>query len=157
MGRNLESRFRTMGVAGRLEHCPVVGCCSAAGQGHPGFGQEALKAHVDGHLLGIMEGQVPLDWMGARGWVVCPHCCKSASGGRRGGIHDSSAAHARSMLNSIRDEWGHLEDGWENGGWARRLRRLPCMADIFKALVYTREYAHRGCFHFTDRNLGGCV
>ena len=143
-----------MGVSDRLEHCPVAGCFCGAGQGHPGFGKEALKAHIDSHLLGITLGQVPLDWMRNRGWVICPHCNKSASGGRRGGVHDSCAAEARTLLNNAQDGWAHLEDGWEQGGWAAKLRRLPHMGDIFKALVYTREFTHRGLLPLYRQEFG---
>ena len=68
-----------MGVSDRLEHCPVAGCFCGAGQGHPGFGKEALKAHIASHLLGITLGQVPVDWMSNREWVICPHCNPSWS------------------------------------------------------------------------------
>ena len=102
-------------------------------------------SHIDGHLLGIIQGQVPPEWMAARGWVVCPHCDKSASASRMGGVHDSCAARARATQNRNEpNEWGNLDDGWEAGGWASRLRKLPVFADIFKALVYTREFTHRG-------------
>ncbi len=137
-----------------MENCPVAGCCCSAGQGHPGFGKEALKAHVDGHLLGIVEGQVPVDWMEARGWVVCPHCNKSASGSRRGGVHESCAAEARATQCAGRDEWAHLDDGWEQGGWAAKLRVLPHMRDIFCALVYTREFTHRGLLQLYRQEFG---
>jgi hypothetical protein len=143
-----------MGVRDRLEHCPVGGCFCSAGQGHPGFGAEALKAHVDGHLLGIMQGQVPVEWMSSRGWTVCPHCNKSSAASRRGGVHDSCAAEARLNLNGSRGECSHLDDGWEAGGWAARLRKLPSIADVFKALVYTREFTHRGLLTLYRQEFG---
>ena len=116
-GANLESTFVNLAVGERLEHCPVEGCCYSAGRGHPGLGKAALKAHIDAHLLGILEGQVPTDWMVNKGWVVCPHCGKSASANRMGGVHDSCAARARATQSrNERDEWGHLDDGWEAGG-----------------------------------------
>ena len=96
MGQNwdLNASFSSMGVGVRLEPCPVVGCCCSAGSGHPGFGAEALKAHIDAHLLNVLEGQVPQEWMAAKGWSVCPHGSKSASSNRRGGVHESCAAEA---------------------------------------------------------------
>eukprot|EP00973_Karenia_brevis_P081669 11321672-Karenia_brevis.AAC.1 len=47
-------------------------------------------------------------------------------------------------VETQRDEWTHLEDGWEEGGWAARLRELPSMHDIFTSQVATREFSHRG-------------
>eukprot|EP00973_Karenia_brevis_P015133 2068524-Karenia_brevis.AAC.1 len=37
-----------------------------------------------------------------------------------------------------------MVDGWEEGGWAARLRKLPTMHDIFTALISTREFTHKG-------------
>ena len=119
-------------------------CCYAQGHGHPGLGEAALKSHIDAHLLNLMEGQVPPSWMQARGWVACPHCGKSASSRRRGGVHETCAARARASLFGSRDEWGHLEDGWEDGGWAYKLRNLPHVQEVFEAMVYTKEFAHKG-------------
>jgi hypothetical protein len=69
-GMNLMSSFENMRVGERLEHCPVVGCCVSAGRGHPGLGKAALKNHIDSHLLGITQGQVPAQWMNDKGWCV---------------------------------------------------------------------------------------
>ncbi len=108
--------FERFSVGGTLECCPVSGCFCSVGSGHTGMGAEALKTHVDDHLLGIIEGQVPAEWMRARGWVICPHCSKSASSSRRGGVHETCAAEARAMQFGGRDEWAHLDDAWEQGG-----------------------------------------
>ena len=99
----------------------------------------SLKAHVDSHLIGITQGEVPPQWMRDKGWAVCPHCTKTAAANRMGGVHESCAARARVSLNSTRDEWSQLQDGHDEGGWASRLRRLPAFREIFEAMVYTRE------------------
>ena len=66
--RDLATVFQGLAVGGsRLEACPVSGCPCSHDSGHPGFGREALKAHIDAHLLGILEGQVPTEWMSAFG------------------------------------------------------------------------------------------
>lgn len=143
-GINLASSFENMRVGDRLEHCPVVGCCASAGRGHPGMGKAALKNHIDTHLLGITQGQVPAQWLTEKGWSVCQHCSRTAATNRNGGNHEGCVARARAMQgNGEVDEWGHFEDGWEAGGWAARLRKLPNFSDIFVSLACTREYTHR--------------
>eukprot|EP00973_Karenia_brevis_P024371 3361487-Karenia_brevis.AAC.1 len=81
--------------------------------------------------------------MRGKGWAVCSVCNKSAAANRRGGIHESCAAAARAIAGGQVDEWAHLADGWEEGGWAARLRDLPSMHEIFTALVSSREFTHK--------------
>jgi len=71
-----------------------------------------------------------------------------------GGVHDSCAARARIGLNTVGDEWSHLQDGHEEGGWAARLRKLPGFRDVFEAMVYTREYTHRGLLTLYRQEFG---
>ena len=42
------------------------------------------------------------------------------------------------------DEWAHLEDGLEVGGWARMLRSLSSIHEVFGAIVSAREFIHKG-------------
>ena len=125
MGRDLGAQFDGLRVGSVKEHCPVAGCPCSAGSGHPGFGAEALKAHIDAHLLNVLEGQVPQEWMTAKGWSVCPHCSKSASSNRRGGVHESCAAEARASEFGRRDNPVDVHGGVDRGGWSAQLRRLP--------------------------------
>eukprot|EP00973_Karenia_brevis_P012466 1691617-Karenia_brevis.AAC.1 len=80
-------------------------------------------------------------WMRERGWVSCPWCNKIAVASRRGGIHESCAAAMRLASVSQRDDWAHLDDGWEEGGWAAVLQ--------LGSLVIV------GCDHSTGLNSGG--
>ena len=122
------------------------------------MGKVGLKNHIDNHLLGITQGQVPAQWMTDRGWCVCQHCSRSAAANRTGGNHEGCVARARAMQGSGEvDEWGHLEDGWEAGGWAARLRKLPSFNDIFIALVYTREYTHKGLLTAYRQEFGSAL
>ena len=130
-GSNLDGQFANMRVGGAREHCPVIGCFCSAGSGHVGWPSgEALKAHVNSHLDGVYSGEVPQEWLASKGWVVCQVCHQVASASRRGGIHEGCAARMRSEAQGGRDEWAHLEDGWEEGGWARMLRSLPPIHDF---------------------------
>ena len=94
---------------------------------------------------------MPREFTERKGWVVCPHCSKSAAESRRGHVHEGCAAQARAM--QFRG-WGHLEDGWEQGGWARQLRALPHISDIFKVLVYTREFTHESLRQLYRQEFG---
>eukprot|EP00973_Karenia_brevis_P070792 9839888-Karenia_brevis.AAC.1 len=113
---NLTQSFGNMDIRGRGGHCPVRGCYCARGSEHPGWEtDQALRAHIDAHLLGTLRGEVPEVWMREHGWVVCPWCHKAAAASRRGGIHESCAAAMRLAACSHRDEWSHLDDSWEEG------------------------------------------
>eukprot|EP00973_Karenia_brevis_P095685 12428625-Karenia_brevis.AAC.1 len=50
-----------------------------------------------------------------------------AARGEDRGIHESCAAAMRLAANSQTNEWAHLDDDWEAGGWAAKLRDLPTM------------------------------
>ena len=121
-------------------HCPVAGCYCAAGSGFPAWGTDAsLRDHVDAHFLGSIVGEVPNEWLRARGLVRCRVCGNTASASRRGGVHERCAATLRAEARSAvgGDEWAHVDDGWERGGWAAALRRLPVIAEIFSVKVFT--------------------
>ena len=106
-----------MRVSNQGGHCPVQGCFYSEATGHPGFpSTEGLKAHIDAHLLHTLDGEVPEDWMQQRGWAVCMECGRSAAASRRGGIHESCAREARARGQVREDGFGHIDDGWEEGG-----------------------------------------
>jgi hypothetical protein len=93
--------------------------------------------------------------MRGKGWVVCPHCSKTAAACRRGGVHESCAANARAELNSTRDQWAHLEDGWEQGGWASRLRKLLSFLRFSKPWYTPGSLLIGGYSLYIGRSLGG--
>ena len=102
--------------------------------GHPPWDSDgALNAHIDSHLLGVLDGEVSELFMRERGWVVCRVCGKSAFKSRRG-------AELRTSTSGARDERSHLDDGWEEGGWAEQLRNLPAITDVFLAACFTKEF-----------------
>ena len=78
---------------GRL-YCPVPGCPCADPARAPGWQSEStLRAHVDAHLSGSLLGQVPSDWLQARGRQRCGVCGLSVA--TRFGIHPTCRPAAR--------------------------------------------------------------
>ena len=75
---------------------------------------------------------------------MCVECGRSAAASRRGGIHENCASEARARAQVREDGFGHIDDGWEEGGWAAKLRSLPTIHNIFTVQGSTREFSHRG-------------
>ena len=152
---NLQDRFANVRLAGQGGHCPVQGCFYSEAAGHPGLtSTEGLKAHVDAHLIHALDGEVPEEWMRQRGWTVCGECGRSAAASRRGGIHESCAHEARARVQVRDNEFGHIDDGWEEGGWAAKLRSLPTIHDLFTIQGSTREFSHKGLRALYRREFG---
>ena len=152
---DLTARMAQVEVRDEGGHCPVRGCFCSEGMGHPPWGSDqALKTHIDSHLLGVCDGEVPDAFMRERGWVACSVCGKSASRSRRGGVHERCAQELRASALGGRDEWAHLSDDWEQGGWAQQLRNLPTMADIFTASSFTREFTYKGLLGLYRQEYG---
>ena len=109
--------------------------------GFPAWGTDASLRDQ-----GILVGEVPNEWLRARGLVRCRVCGNTASASRRGGVHERCAATLRAEARSAvgGDEWAHVDDGWERGGWAAALRRLPVIAEIFSVSGFIRNFLHEG-------------
>ena len=61
---NLQDVFANVRLTGQGGHCPVQGCCYSEAAGHPGLtSTEGLKTHIDAHLLHVLDGEVPEEWM----------------------------------------------------------------------------------------------
>ena len=52
-----------------------------------------MRAHIDAHLAGSLDGDVPAAWMQARGRIRCPVCGLSVS--ERYGVHPTCRPEAR--------------------------------------------------------------
>ena len=136
--------------------CPVVGCVCSEGSGHPGWQSEtALKAHIDGHFVGSIQGEVPAAWLRQRGWVPCAVCGLVASANRRGGVHERCSAEARARVQA-ETGWGPdaMGDDRETGGWGQLLDRLPVVQEIMMAGIATKEFTSLGLRRLYRQEFG---
>ena len=85
-----------VGPAGRLGrvYCPVPGCrCADPARAKGWANDSSMRSHVDSHLSGALEGDVPAAWLEARGRIRCVVCGLSVSDRR--GIHPTCRPQAR--------------------------------------------------------------
>ena len=90
-------------------HCPVSCCPAHDPSGHPGFRNlETMGSHLDGHVLGIVSGLIPLDWLSQHRLNPCRYCGKLLIRGVGNGMHRKCwAAHAstRRSVSSHTASW----------------------------------------------------
>ncbi|CAE7483229.1 unnamed protein product [Symbiodinium natans] len=134
------------GVAaqGRV-YCPVRGCpCGdSRGQAFQGWASVAcMRAHIDCHLAGTLQGEVPAEWMQAQRRQRCRVCGLSVS--VRHGIHPTCHPAARAAAGDQPDQAGApglptLAD--IQAGGTRTLRHVPPAARFLWGRVFTRALA----------------
>ena len=74
--------------------CPVAGCpCSDAARARGWASEANMRSHIDAHLAGSLEGDVPQTWLQSRGRIRCPVCGLSVS--ECHGIHPTCRPEAR--------------------------------------------------------------
>ena len=79
---------------GGRTYCPVAGCpCSDPARARGWANESSMRAHIDAHLAGSLDGDVPTAWMQARGRIRCPVCGLSVS--ERYGVHPTCRPEAR--------------------------------------------------------------
>ena len=109
--------------------CPIPGCCRHSGGNRPGWGSfQAMRAHLDMHLVGELEGRPSDEWLPEANLTCCRVCGRSISTRVRGGIHPSCwrdtqpAAPLRGVLPPP------IEDS------------LPSEQDIFETSIRTKDF-----------------
>ncbi|CAE7834746.1 unnamed protein product, partial [Symbiodinium necroappetens] len=109
-----------------------------------GWANEAsMRAHIDAHLAGTLEGDVPAGWMQARGRIRCPVCGLSVS--ERHGVHPTCRPEARAaaVQTDNMDVDGLALPSFEaiQAGRTRTLRHVPLAARHAWNQVLTRALA----------------
>ncbi|CAE7257961.1 unnamed protein product [Symbiodinium microadriaticum] len=75
-------------------YCPVQGCPCADPTQTAGYASiPAMRSHIDSHLAGTLQGDVPQDWMQTHNRVRCMVCGLSVSS--RHGVHPTCMPAAR--------------------------------------------------------------
>ena len=101
------------GLGARRVYCPVPSCpCSDASRAPGWQSVSTMKDHVDAHISGALQGDLPTGWLQAQGRQRCPVCGLSVS--IRHGTHPTCRPLARAAV-------GH------GGGHSLLLARL-CLA-----------------------------
>ena len=96
-------------------YCPVEGCPCAHPRRARGWGNLAtMHAHVDAHLSGALQGEVPSSWLQAQGRQRCSVCGLSVS--TRFGIHPTCRPAAREAAGAGAPR---LTDGPPLPSWLR--------------------------------------
>ena len=92
-------------------YCPVPGCPCADPAQTAGYATvPAMRSHIDSHLAGTLQGDVPEEWMRNHGRVRCTVCGLSVSS--RQGLHPTCAPAGRAAAarKAPRPAGPHLPD-----------------------------------------------
>lgn len=123
--------------------CPVPTCpCSDPARAAGWTNDTTMRTHIDAHLAGSLAGEVPADWLLARGRRRCPVCGLSVS--TRFGVHPTCRPEARAAAvggnnSSSVDGLPSLEA--IQSGCNRTLRHVPAAARHTWSQVLTRTLA----------------
>ena len=148
----LSQGMAAMDVSERAQHfCPVPGCPAAAGGRRPGWDTDGpgLRAHVDAHLLGQLDGLPPEPWMNRRGMVVCRICGRMVSRRCNGGVHRTCLATELSSQQAI--------TGRAPQSPTAAADDLPSLMDICSARIETREFIGAGLLPAVEREFNKCT
>ncbi len=86
--------------------CPVPGC-AAHSPDYPGWVSfNGQKAHVNGHVLGVLPGRPPDEWMAKR--ATCAECGKLVSKSVAGHIHRTCLAANLQAKSQSQKLTGHM-------------------------------------------------
>ena len=118
-GQSMDIDATADAPARRRVFCPVQGCPCADDTRARGWQDDTtLRAHIDAHLSGALAGQVPPEWLRARGRQQCPVCGLSVAS--RFGVHPTCRPEARAAAPGPS---GAQHNGPDDG-------TLPTLTDI---------------------------
>ena len=132
--------------------CPVPTCrAGVGGSCHKFRSFQALRVHVDSHLLGLQPGKPSDEWMHAKNMVLCGICCRLVSCKCNGVINRTCLARQQAQMRPIQVANGDTSELQE------KLDDLPSFDEICKANVYTREFLGRGHLQKAKREYLACI
>ena len=138
-------------------YCPVEGCPAADAARHPGWqSAQALRAHVDAHMLGSMPGRPQQAWLDKQRLVTCGQCGRLASRIVNNGIHRRCWAR-RAVEAASASGASHSMPSSSGPSCDDTLRTLPSIHDICAAPVTTREYLELRFLAVEEKKLLACV
>ena len=111
-------------------YCPIQGCARSRGQGPAWTSKDALRAHLDMHLLGELQGRPSDEVLQDMGLRCCRVCGNSMSQKHTSGIHPSCWPKVR---DPIRDSFSlPLNE-----------TQLPSLSEIFTTPIFTEDQLGR--------------
>ena len=131
-------------ASGRV-YCPVPGCMCGDPRKARGWASDAgMRAHIDAHLTGSLQGEVPASWMQSKRRQRCPVCGCSVS--TQHGVHPTCRPAARQAAGTpcaARQEVGPQLPTLQEvqAGRTPTLRHVPHAARSTWARVLTRALA----------------
>ena len=75
--------------------CPIEGCDRSRGRGPPWRSRDALRAHIDLHCIGELQGQPSAEWLRQQRLQGCRVCGKTLSTRFASGVHAHCWPHVR--------------------------------------------------------------
>ena len=132
---------------------PRAGCLASQDAHHAGRESFAgLCAHVDAHLLGVLPGRPPPDWLRTHNLVSCRICSKLVSRRCHGGFHRTCAASAFAARPPPQ-----LPEASSDADVTAVLSSLPSLDEICSADVATQETLGDGLLPLAEREFLRCV
>ena len=112
-------------------YCPVQCCpCSDPARARGWADTHSMRAHIDSHLAGTLQGEVPAEWLRAQRRQRCTVCSLSVS--TRHGIHPTCRPAARAAVAANAPRTDSVEDlpsfADIQAGGVRTLRHVPVAA-----------------------------
>ena len=107
-------------------YCPIAGCARSRGVGPAWQSKEALRAHVDLHCIGELQGRPSDAWFHEQRWQGCRVCGKTLSTRIASGVHAKCWPQVRPS--------GHLVTPHSAQD------DLPTLQDIFTCPIFTKDY-----------------
>ncbi len=113
-----------------------------------------LRPHIDGHLLGILPGRPPQEWVDAGNWAQCGRCSKLVSRRCLGGMHRTCHAE-QSLQDQQGRDVGLGQD--DTGATVDDCSDLPSLDAIFMKDMYTQDMLGEGLVGLAEREFTACV
>ena len=124
-GNGVRSGIRSHGEPQEFYY-PIQGCARSRGQGPAWTSKDALRAHLDMHLLGELQGRPSDEVLQDMGLRFCRVCGKSISQRHTSGIHSSYWPKIR---DPVRDSFSlPLNE-----------TQLPSLSEIFITPIFTKD------------------
>jgi len=133
-------------------YCPVSGCRAADPHSHPYWTSMAgMRAHINAHLLGVLPGKPPDEWMTAGNFTSCGHCNKLVSRRCANGMHRTCWAN----ISSTRSQQisNDNEDGRVSDSISEHIEDLPSLQEIFEKPISTQELIGNGLLPSASREF----
>lgn len=153
MGDEDEVRAGPSGSSPRL-HCPIKVCVAHSSSEHNGWETFAgLRAHVDAHLLGLLPGAPPQDWLRARNVVGCRERGRLVSRRCNGGARRTGEA----TQLAARPQPIHLPGTLPDADPDQLLGSLPSLSEICAAPIGTRDLVSSSLLPMAQKEFLRCV